>query len=94
MKIRAHVLISGLVQGVWFRASTKEKADQLKLAGWVRNTSQGDVEAVFEGEEHVVDEMITWCHHGPPYAQVVNVAVMREPHSDELKRFDILRDAK
>jgi len=92
MKIRVRVLISGLVQGVWFRASTKEKAEQLKLTGWVRNTQQGDVEAVFEGEEQVVDEMITWCRHGPPLAHVVDVAVTHESVSEELKRFDILRD--
>ncbi len=85
MNIRVHVVISGLVQGVWFRASTKEKADQLKLAGWVRNTSHGDVEAVFEGEEHIVDEMIAWCHHGPQHAQVIDVIVTREPCSHEFE---------
>ncbi|MCJ2534242.1 MAG: acylphosphatase, partial [Candidatus Thermoplasmatota archaeon] len=51
MKSNVHVLISGRVQGVWFRTSTKQKAEQLGLTGWVRNTSDGSVEAIFEGVE-------------------------------------------
>lgn len=94
MKTRVHVLISGQVQGVWYRTSTKEQADDLGLTGWVRNTTDGDVEAVFEGEERSVDEMIAWCHQGPQFAQVTDVKVKREPSTDELKGFVILRDKK
>jgi acylphosphatase len=60
MKTQMHVVISGRVQGVWFRASTKEKADELGLTGWVKNNSKGDVEAVFEGDESAVREIIAW----------------------------------
>lgn len=87
MKTRAYVLVSGRVQGVWFRASTKEKAEQLGLNGWVKNTTNGDVEAVFEGEEPKVNEMIAWCHQGPPSAQVTKVKVSHESFSGEYKEF-------
>lgn len=92
MKTRVHVTISGRVQGVWYRASTKDQADKLRLTGWVRNTSKGDVEAVFEGEERRVDEMIAWCHRGPRFAQVADVNVKHEPFADEFRGFAILRD--
>jgi len=65
MKTNVHVIISGRVQGVWFRASAKQTAEQLGLTGWVRNTADGNVEAIFEGEEDIVKEMIDWCHCGP-----------------------------
>jgi len=70
-----NVKISGKVQGVWFRASTKQKAEMLGLKGWVRNTSDGNVEAVFEGDEKQVDEIIDWCNQGPPLAEVKNIDV-------------------
>jgi acylphosphatase len=75
MKTRVHVIISGRVQGVWYRASTKQKAEELGLAGWVKNTEEGNVEAVFEGDEAVVDEMIAWCWKGPPLAKVTDVEI-------------------
>ena len=75
MKSNVHVIISGRVQGVWFRQSTKQKAEQLGLTGWVRNTSGGNVEAVFEREENLIQEMITWCKQGPPLAKVENVQI-------------------
>ena len=75
--VRAHVVVSGVVQGVWFRASTEREARVLGLAGWVRNTAQG-VEAVFEGPAGAVDRAIAWCHEGPPHAIVENVEVTWE----------------
>lgn len=75
MKSNVHVIISGGVQGVWFRANTKQKAEQLDVTGWVRNTHDGHVEAIFEGEEDRVREMLDWCRHGPPLAKVENVEV-------------------
>ena len=57
-QLRAHVVIRGLVQGVWFRASTKDEADRLGVSGWVRNLSDGSVEAVFEGEKKKVEEIV------------------------------------
>jgi acylphosphatase len=77
-KSRAHVFISGRVQGVGYRASTWDTAILLKLDGWVRNLRDGRVEAVFEGPEDKVEEMIRWCHQGPPAAVVQTVEVEYE----------------
>ena len=77
-QIRARVLISGRVQGVGYRMSTVDLATDLGLSGWVRNLADGRVEAVFEGNRDVVEEMIRWCQQGPPGAVVKNVAVEYE----------------
>jgi acylphosphatase len=89
MKKRVHITISGKVQGVFFRANTKQKADQLGLSGWVRNTPDGTVEAVFEGDAHSLDEMVRWCHHGPSLAQVQNVKVEQQQTSNRFDGFSI-----
>jgi len=89
MKKRAHVVISGRVQGVWFRANTRDKAEQLGLTGWVRNTYNGNVEAVFEGEDEIINEMIAWCHKGPSLAYVSNVKVDFEEATGEFQSFSI-----
>ena len=89
MKSRVHVVISGRVQGVWFRASTRDKAQQLGLTGWVKNTSEGNVEAVFEGEEKLINEMLDWCHHGPPMAEVENVEIKKRRPSNDSDGFSI-----
>jgi acylphosphatase len=89
MKSKAHVIISGRVQGVWFRANTKNKAEQLGITGWVRNTDDGKVEALFEGEENALEEMLEWCNNGPPMAKVKDVKVQRHPASDEYDAFVI-----
>lgn len=89
MKLNVHVLIYGRVQGVWFRSSTKQKAEQLGLTGWVRNTHDGNVEAVFEGEEKLVKEMIEWCHRGPPLAEVENVEVKKQNPTNGFDGFSI-----
>ena len=89
MKLRVHVVISGRVQGVWFRASTRDKAQQLGLTGWVKNTVEGNVEAVFEGKEQQVQQMIDWCHRGPPHARVDNVEVQKKPISQGFEQFSI-----
>jgi acylphosphatase len=90
-RIRAHVWISGRVQGVFFRAHTKELADELGLTGWVRNLPDGRVEAVFEGEEDAVKEAIEWCKRGPPLASVEKVEVRYEQPTGEFRGFRILR---
>jgi acylphosphatase len=89
MKSRVHVVISGRVQGVWFRASTRDKAQQLGLTGWVKNTSEGNVEAVFEGEEKLINEMLDWCHHGPPLSEVKNVEIKKQHPSNDFDDFSI-----
>ncbi len=70
---RVHLLITGRVQGVYFRHHTMEKAVELGLKGWVRNRMDGKVEAVFEGAPAQVNEMIDWCHTGPVHANVTGV---------------------
>jgi acylphosphatase len=71
----ATLLISGRVQGVWYRGWTREKAIELGLAGWVRNCPGGQVEAFVEGPKHLVESMIQWCRQGPPPAIVRSVDV-------------------
>jgi acylphosphatase len=91
MKTQVHVVISGRVQGVWFRAGTKEKADELGLTGWVKNMSTGDVEAVFEGDEPAVREMLVWCRRGPPLAKVTAVKETQNQYSGAFPDFSVLR---
>jgi acylphosphatase len=73
MSIRVRVVVSGRVQGVFFRARCAEEARRLDVGGWVRNLPDSRVEAVFEGAEPQVDRMIDWCRRGPPGAQVDSV---------------------
>ena len=89
MEIRAHVFISGRVQGVFYRAGTRDMAEQLGLTGWVKNTSDGRVEAIFEGEEFAVKDMVTWCHQGPRFSDVSNVTVDYTKFLREFKEFSI-----
>ncbi|MCD6381942.1 MAG: acylphosphatase [Candidatus Aenigmarchaeota archaeon] len=86
---RVHVFISGKVQGVFFRAYTKKKADELGVTGWVRNLSDGRVEAVFEGPDEKIEEIIKWCWKGSPYSQVENVETIEEKYKEEFKIFEI-----
>lgn len=74
-RTRAHVFVSGRVQGVFYRANTRETAREKGVDGWVRNLDDGRVEAVFEGEESTVSEMVAWCHTGSPQARVDDVEV-------------------
>lgn len=73
--IAHHVIVRGLVQGVFFRASCEQEAHRVGAAGWVRNRSDGSVEAVFEGPATTVQQLIEWCHTGPSRAQVESVEV-------------------
>jgi len=75
----AHVRVSGMVQGVFFRANTKRMADSLHLSGWVRNLPDGRVEAVFEGNEYAVRKAVSWCREGPIDAHVDDVEITWEP---------------
>ena len=88
-KARARVIVSGRVQGVFFRYTTREVASSLGLFGWVKNRWDGKVEAVFEGERERVEEMIGWCHKGPPGAYVQNVDTQWEEYLGEFDRFSI-----
>ncbi len=87
--IQAHVLISGKVQGVFFRSNTEDKAIGLGLKGWVKNLPDGRVEAVFEGNEEKVKEMVEWCKKGPRFSNVRKIDVEFERASNEFKDFEI-----
>jgi acylphosphatase len=86
---RAHLWITGRVQGVNFRYYTRAEALRLDLTGWVRNLWDGRVEAVVEGEEESVRNMVEWCHVGPPSAQVVDVEIRWETPIGNFGDFDI-----
>jgi len=88
-KGRVHVVIHGLVQGVFFRASTRDMALGLGLNGWVRNLPDGSVEAVFEGPVDKLREAVRWCEHGPPGARVVRVDETWEDYTGEFRDFQI-----
>jgi acylphosphatase len=75
---RVRVLVSGEVQGVFFRAETAQRARDSRLGGFVRNTADGSVEAAFEGDAEAVDAMVQWIHQGPPRARVADVEVVEE----------------
>lgn len=85
---RAHVLVSGRVQGVWFRESTRQEATARGVHGWVRNLPDGRVEAVFEGPHEAVDAMVAWCRHGPAPARVADVEVRAEDE-EGLRGFEV-----
>jgi len=89
MKTRAHVIISGRVQGVFFRSETKREAERHGVKGWVRNLSDGRVEAVFEGEEESVTRLVEFCERVPPDAEVTSATVIWEHYRGEFKGFEI-----
>jgi acylphosphatase len=76
--IRRRVVVSGRVQGVWFRDSCRQEAQRNALAGWVRNLPDGRVEAAFEGDDETVDALVQWCREGPPLARVTKIEVLEE----------------
>jgi len=73
---------------VFFRYSTCEEAEKLGVTGWVMNRPEGSVELVAEGPKEAVDELIAWCHKGPPHAHVTNVKVTKEAYTGEFTSFD------
>jgi len=90
MKVRAHLIIHGKVQGVFYRRWCLENARELNLTGWVRNREDGTVEAVFEGEEENVREMIERCYEGPPRARVTKIDVEFGEFTGEFSDFRIV----
>lgn len=89
-KIRAHVLVTGKVQGVYFRQNTQSVATEHGVYGWVRNLPDGRVEAVLEGDEDAVDRVVQWCHTGPPAARVDSIDVQRGRYTGEFSSFDVI----
>jgi acylphosphatase len=86
---RAHVFIDGRVQGVFYRAFTRELAHNLGLNGWVRNLRDGRVEAVFEGDKKMIEQAIKECYVGPPGARVSHIEVDWEQYVGDQKDFDV-----
>ncbi len=82
--VRAHVYVSGIVQGVFFRSNTRNIARSLGLCGWVKNLFDGRVEAIFEGPQDMVKKAIDWCRHGPPGAVVEDIEVKWEEPEGEI----------
>ncbi len=89
MEARAHVLVSGMVQGVFFRASARDMAIGLGVKGFVRNTMAGKVEAVFEGDKGDVQRLVSFCTKGPPGAHVDDIDVRWEEYRGEFSGFEV-----
>jgi len=89
-KVRAHVIISGRVQGVFYRVNAKRMADKIVVKGWIRNLPYGRLEAVFEGDEEAVKRMLSWCWVGPAGARVTNIDVEWEEYLGEYDNFKVL----
>ncbi len=86
---RVHLFVSGRVQGVFFRAHTRELAQRLGLTGFVRNLPDGRVEVVAEGPAEKLQELIQFCHHGPPLAHVTGVEIRWEDPTGEFQSFSV-----
>ncbi len=89
-RVRAHVFVSGTVQGVFYRASTRDAARDVEVDGWVKNLPDGRVEAVFEGDRKAVESMVEWCHTGSERANVNDVEVSFE-EPEKIEGFEIRR---
>jgi acylphosphatase len=89
--ISRQILIKGKVQGVFFRASAKKAAEEFSLKGWIKNTGNGDVEAIVTGNENAVMQFIEWCRKGPRDAVVKQVIVTELPVAN-YSEFSILRE--
>ena len=85
----AHITVYGRVQGVWFRAGTKEKAEALGLTGWVKNRPDGTVEIHAQGEKSQLENFISWCHQGTPASQVTFLGIDRSKAKQEFTSFNI-----
>ena len=88
-RVSAHVIISGRVQGVFFRVETQRAAERIGVSGWVRNLPNGNVEALFEGPREQVDRAIQWSRKGSPAASVSDVQVSWRDYTGEYDGFDI-----
>ncbi|MFC1877643.1 acylphosphatase [Thermodesulfobacteriota bacterium] len=87
--VRAHAIITGRVQGVFFRMETQRAARSHRVSGWVRNKMDGSVEAVFEGDEANVKSTLVWCQEGPPHARVSHVDVTWQDYTGEYETFEV-----
>lgn len=88
-QVRATILVTGRVQGVFFRATAMEQAQRLGLVGWVKNLPDGGVESVVEGPRQAVEEYVRWCHGGPPSARVDDVRTSYDAPRGEFRTFQV-----
>lgn len=86
---RVHIIVHGRVQGVFYRARTKEKAIELDLTGWVRNMADGTVEIIAEGDKEVLERLVDWSKQGPRHAHVAKIEVKWQPFLDEFSDFTV-----
>lgn len=91
VQARVHLIIEGRVQGVFFRYSTLQEAVRLRVKGWVRNCPDGSVEVLAEGPREKIENLISWCRHGPPGAHVYNTRIQWEDYRGEFETFRITR---
>lgn len=89
-EVRAHIVVIGYVQGVFFRHSMSQVARKAGVTGWVRNLADGRVEAVVEGDQANVQAVVDWCHEGPPHATVERVEFSWEPPRQEFSGFSAI----
>lgn len=89
--IRKHCFFSGKVQGVFFRANTRDKASEVGVKGWVKNLKDGRVEAVFEGPEEKVEEVVEFCRNDQPHARVDSVKIEEEEPTRDFDSFHVRR---
>jgi acylphosphatase len=90
--VRVHIFVSGRVQGVFFRDSTRRIAEELGIFGWVKNLNDGRVEAVLEGEKEIIQKLIEWTKRGPIFARVDKMKIEWEECKEEFKNFEIKYD--
>lgn len=90
--VSKHILIEGKVQGVFFRKHTKEKAKELHVVGWVKNTKDDKVEINVQGNKADIEKFVEWCKQGPPKAEVTNINIEETETDKDLKEFVIVYD--
>lgn len=86
-----HLIIKGKVQGVFYRACAREEAEKLGITGWIKNTGEGNVEAMINGNQGDIDRYISWCWKGPSRARVENVEVIKV-EDREFQEFKVIRE--
>ncbi|HSX18803.1 MAG TPA: acylphosphatase [Candidatus Saccharimonadales bacterium] len=85
-----NIIISGQVQGVFFRKSAKAEAEKLGLVGWIKNNSDGSVETLAVGSKEKLEKFVTWCKAGPPFGEVENIKVEWKDQNLEFDSFEIV----
>jgi acylphosphatase len=88
--IAKHIIVKGKVQGVFFRRNAQQKANELNIKGWVKNTDNDNVEIIAQGDENNLQQFIEWCKEGPERAEVEDVEINDKKIDDSLKRFSIV----